>query len=107
MTRPRDDDFFPVIDDGVEDLGVPRARLRVGHGSHEHTSVITYKKLYATRHTSAVQGDDRCSPTTSTTRFSFASCAEAKAAGAAPIYQGEPGYSTKLDRDKDGIACDK
>ncbi|WP_425540547.1 excalibur calcium-binding domain-containing protein [Rhodococcus opacus] len=25
----------------------------------------------------------------------------------APIYQGEPGYSTKLDRDKDGIACDK
>ncbi|WP_241962277.1 excalibur calcium-binding domain-containing protein [Rhodococcus opacus] len=30
-----------------------------------------------------------------------------KSAGAAPIYQGEPGYSTKLDRDKDGIACDK
>nr|WP_241962437.1 excalibur calcium-binding domain-containing protein [Rhodococcus opacus] len=23
------------------------------------------------------------------------------------MYQGEPGYSTKLDRDKDGIACDK
>ncbi|MFC9906864.1 excalibur calcium-binding domain-containing protein [Rhodococcus sp. NPDC127593] len=38
---------------------------------------------------------------------SYASCADAKAAGAAPIYQGEPGYSTKLDRDKDGIACDK
>ncbi|MFD9668391.1 excalibur calcium-binding domain-containing protein [Rhodococcus sp. NPDC059968] len=37
----------------------------------------------------------------------YASCADAKAAGAAPIYQGEPGYSTKLDRDKDGIACDK
>ncbi|MFD7010898.1 MULTISPECIES: excalibur calcium-binding domain-containing protein [Rhodococcus] len=36
-----------------------------------------------------------------------ASCADAKAVGAAPIYQGEPGYSTKLDRDKDGIACDK
>ncbi|EID77829.1 hypothetical protein W59_00455 [Rhodococcus opacus RKJ300 = JCM 13270] len=30
-----------------------------------------------------------------------------RAAGAAPIYKGEPGYSTKLDRDKDGIACDK
>ncbi|MDV6284610.1 excalibur calcium-binding domain-containing protein [Rhodococcus sp. IEGM 248] len=63
--------------------------------------------MYATRHTSAVQGDDRCSPTTSTTRFSFASCAGAKAAGAGADLPIEPGYSTKLDRDKDGIACDK
>ncbi|MFE4501357.1 excalibur calcium-binding domain-containing protein [Rhodococcus sp. NPDC056743] len=38
---------------------------------------------------------------------SYANCAEARAAGAAPILKGEPGYSTKLDRDKDGIACDK
>ncbi|XDK87418.1 excalibur calcium-binding domain-containing protein (plasmid) [Rhodococcus opacus] len=38
---------------------------------------------------------------------SYGSCDEARAAGAAPIYKGEPGYSTKLDRDKDGIACDK
>lgn len=38
---------------------------------------------------------------------SYGSCAEARAAGAAPIYAGQPGYSTKLDRDRDGIACDK
>jgi hypothetical protein len=38
---------------------------------------------------------------------SYGSCDEVRAAGAAPIYKGEPGYSTKLDRDKDGIACDK
>jgi hypothetical protein len=36
----------------------------------------------------------------------YANCAAVRAAGAAPIYQGQPGYSTKLDRDKDGIACD-
>lgn len=36
----------------------------------------------------------------------YANCTEARAAGAAPIRQGEPGYSTKLDRDRDGIACD-
>lgn len=30
---------------------------------------------------------------------------EAQAAGVAPIRQGEPGYSSKLDRDNDGIAC--
>lgn len=38
---------------------------------------------------------------------SYANCTAVKAAGAAPIYRGEPGYSSKLDRDGDGIACEK
>ncbi|MFS0839772.1 excalibur calcium-binding domain-containing protein [Paenibacillus sp. 1P03SA] len=37
----------------------------------------------------------------------FKNCSEAKAAGAAPIYEGEPGYSSKLDRDGDGVACER
>lgn len=37
----------------------------------------------------------------------FANCTEAKAAGAAPMRVGSPGYRTALDRDRDGIACDK
>lgn len=37
----------------------------------------------------------------------YKNCAEAKAAGAAPIRRGEPGYGKHLDRDNDGIACDK
>ncbi|WP_167150375.1 excalibur calcium-binding domain-containing protein [Actinomyces sp. ZJ308] len=37
----------------------------------------------------------------------YANCKEARAAGAAPMYQGDPGYRPELDRDKDGIACDK
>ena len=36
----------------------------------------------------------------------FANCDAARAAGAAPLYVGEPGYSPKLDRDKDGVACE-
>ncbi len=36
----------------------------------------------------------------------YANCAAARAAGAAPIYAGQPGYSSKLDRDNDGIACE-
>ncbi|GAB7387423.1 hypothetical protein BSNK01_12590 [Bacillaceae bacterium] len=36
----------------------------------------------------------------------FANCSEARAAGAAPIYEGEPGYRLKLDRDRDGVACE-
>ncbi|WP_246124263.1 excalibur calcium-binding domain-containing protein [Nocardia bhagyanarayanae] len=36
----------------------------------------------------------------------YRNCAAAKAAGAAPLRQGEPGYRSELDRDGDGIACE-
>ena len=36
----------------------------------------------------------------------FSSCREARAAGAAPVRRGDPGYSGRLDRDNDGIACE-
>jgi outer membrane biosynthesis protein TonB len=36
----------------------------------------------------------------------YANCAAARAAGAAPLYAGQPGYSSKLDRDGDGVACE-
>lgn len=36
----------------------------------------------------------------------YASCAEVRAAGAAPLRKGEPGYSSRLDRDGDGVACE-
>jgi hypothetical protein len=36
----------------------------------------------------------------------YANCAAARAAGVTPLHRGEPGYSTKLDRDHDGIACE-
>lgn len=37
---------------------------------------------------------------------SYANCAEARAAGAAPVREGDPGYSRKLDRDGDGVGCE-
>ncbi len=36
----------------------------------------------------------------------YKNCSEARAAGAAPIKQGEPGYRPALDRDNDGVACE-
>ena len=36
----------------------------------------------------------------------FPNCKKAKAAGAAPLYRGDPGYREELDRDRDGIACE-
>lgn len=36
----------------------------------------------------------------------FRNCTEARAAGAAPVRRGDPGYSSKLDRDGDGVGCE-
>lgn len=43
---------------------------------------------------------------TSATARVFANCAEARAAGRAPVRRGEPGYGPHLDRDNDGIGCE-
>ncbi|MBV2150199.1 excalibur calcium-binding domain-containing protein [Sphingobium sp. AS12] len=38
--------------------------------------------------------------------WSYRNCAAARAAGAAPIYRGQPGYGAHMDGDGDGIACE-
>jgi hypothetical protein len=36
----------------------------------------------------------------------YSGCDEARAAGVAPLYVGEPGYRPEMDGDDDGIACE-
>ena len=36
----------------------------------------------------------------------WAGCHDARAAGTAPIYRGEPGYREGMDGDSDGVACE-
>ena len=36
----------------------------------------------------------------------YQNCDAVRAAGAAPLYIGSPGYASKLDRDGDGVACE-
>lgn len=36
----------------------------------------------------------------------FANCSQARAAGAAPVRQGDAGYGRHLDRDGDGVGCE-
>jgi hypothetical protein len=43
---------------------------------------------------------------TSTAGRPFKNCAEARAAGAAPVRRGDPGYAPHLDRDNDGVGCE-
>ncbi|HET8616122.1 MAG TPA: excalibur calcium-binding domain-containing protein [Actinomycetales bacterium] len=36
----------------------------------------------------------------------YKNCTAVRAAGAAPIHRGDPGYAPHLDRDGDGIGCE-
>jgi chromosome segregation ATPase len=36
----------------------------------------------------------------------YKNCSEARAAGAAPVRLGQPGYGSHLDRDGDGVGCE-
>jgi len=38
--------------------------------------------------------------------WTYRNCTEARAAGAAPVYRGQPGYGPHLDRDNDGVGCE-
>ncbi|WP_150291261.1 excalibur calcium-binding domain-containing protein [Sphingobium estronivorans] len=44
--------------------------------------------------------------TASLPSWSYPNCRAARAAGAAPVYAGQPGYGPHLDRDGDGIGCE-
>lgn len=46
-------------------------------------------------------------PVTVEENIHFSSCREAWENGYSDIHRGEPGYSSKLDRDGDGIACER
>ncbi|MEB0268009.1 excalibur calcium-binding domain-containing protein, partial [Cryobacterium sp. 10I5] len=36
----------------------------------------------------------------------YENCTAVRAAGAAPIHPGDPGWQSKFDRDKDGVGCE-
>jgi hypothetical protein len=54
----------------------------------------------------AVQADEAGASRAVSAGRPFRNCTEARAAGAAPVRAGEPGYGPHLDRDGDGIGCE-
>lgn len=47
------------------------------------------------------------SPAPAAPSSGYKNCTEAWNAGVAPLYRGEAGYAPKLDRDGDGVACER
>lgn len=60
--------------------------------------VVTFSDLDADAQRSSAQPADG--------EVYYRTCADARAAGAAPLRVGDPGYGRHLDRDGDGIACE-
>ncbi len=73
---------------------------RKNGGYHCHRSASGERKP-----TAAAEPLDR-SQWTPWTGAVFRNCAEARAAGAAPVRRGDPGYGPHLDRDHDGVGCE-
>lgn len=61
---------------------------------HCHRSPTPQANLYSSQ------------PRTTSGNVYYPNCAAARAAGAAPVRRGEPGYAAHLDRDNDGIGCE-
>jgi hypothetical protein len=69
-------------------------------------SMGTPKRAYALTAPSVGSGRRQRDPPAAQAHIYYRNCAAARAAGAAPLYAGQPGYSAHLDRDRDGIACE-
>lgn len=70
----------------------------------EAAAAAAAKKATTSKAPAAAGGSDTTGGSTSTY---YKNCDAVRAAGADPILAGQPGYSSKLDRDGDGIACEK
>jgi len=84
-------------------------RVLTGCGATAPKPVPTTPAVRSSPATTPVRPVVPSVPTTPTTPAGdvyFAKCADAWAAGAAPLYRGQPGYRSGLDGDKDGIACE-
>ncbi|WP_391558258.1 thermonuclease family protein [Robertmurraya sp.] len=81
------------------------------HADHDHgfhDEVVAAKEQQPIETQPAPEPQPKPEPKPQPTQQSvyYKNCSEVRAAGAAPIYAGEPGYSRKLDRDGDGVACE-
>lgn len=62
---------------------------------------MTLKRSVAAAMIGLVAGTGACSSDSK----KYADCDAVRAAGKAPLHKGDPGYSSKLDADGDGVAC--
>lgn len=83
-------------------LAVARYDSLDGYGWHRYQS--RYHRI--DDKTPNICGFDPTRPRTSGGKVYYPNCDAVRRAGAAPVYRGQPGYGSHLDRDGDGAACE-
>lgn len=115
-----------------QDANLPQGQTRIAVEGTEGERTITYEVTYVEAKETArklIKSEITKAPTTKITKVGtyvapppqpapatpapqsssnvyYKNCTAARAAGAAPVYAGEPGYASHLDRDNDGIGCE-
>jgi hypothetical protein len=93
----------------TNDWGTKREKISektVVEPIHRIVKVGTKEEPAGTTTTTNTGGQSTQSAPAATQSAYYANCTAAKDAGVAPIYEGQPGYRSALDRDHDGIACE-
>jgi hypothetical protein len=81
-------------------FAVARYDSRDGYGHHPREEAYIAADTGAAAH--CVYG----TPAAPGSSVYYPNCAAARAAGAAPLHRGDPGYRSALDGDDDGVACE-
>ncbi|WP_117161255.1 excalibur calcium-binding domain-containing protein [Paraliobacillus sp. X-1268] len=88
------------LESEIEDLNV-----RIDELESENSSLQSNIDTQSTS-VSSNSSDNSSSNATSNTSAYYENCTAAREAGAAPVYEGDPGYASHLDRDGDGVGCE-
>lgn len=77
-----------------------------GKTNSESTSETSTKVKSPVETNASSEATSGVTPNDTKTAVVYKNCTDVRAAGAAPLHEEDPGYSRKLDRDGDGVACE-
>lgn len=90
----------------VDAVGDPQQKADCQHRIELVRGAIQARQEEANRLAQEQQQAQQQAQAAQTAQY-FPNCSAARAAGAAPVYRGNPGYGSHLDRDGDGIGCER
>ncbi len=90
----------------VDAVGDPQQKADFQHRIELVQGAIQARQEEANRLAQEQQQAQQQAQAAQTAQY-FPNCSAARAAGAAPVYRGNPGYGSHLDRDGDGIGCER
>jgi Excalibur calcium-binding domain len=96
----------PVTSAPVETTGLPEPGTTAPTGALGEKPEIGSTPTARKRATKHFEPSASATRTTAPAEVYYQNCTAVRAAGAAPLYRGDPGYASHLDRNGDGVACE-